>query len=230
MQQESTEGQATQGKWLDRNFELVIAILLGIASIVTAWASYQSSLYTGEMTTANTKAGVLAAEAESLYLEGNQQFANDAQLFNRLSELDVQAESEDAAAAAVAVESAEVLRFQSLSDDFAAAMEWAEAENAADSGVFTHPQASEEYSEALFGEYEKVKADADAQLERAGSLSALSDRLSLNTVLLAIALFLFGIAALLRTQRTRMLVTAVATVVMVVATVMTVMVVTTPLA
>lgn len=140
----STSTAAKKSKWIDRNFEVIIALLLGITSIITAWASYQSSLFDGEMSAANTKAGVLAAEAESMYLEGNQQLTSDAQLFDRLTELGLQATSSDTAAASVASQSIEVLTFQSMTDDFAAAMEWADAENAADPDTFTHPQGNDE--------------------------------------------------------------------------------------
>lgn len=223
----SREAVQTEG-WLGRNFELFVAVLLGIASIITAWASFQASLYDGEMAAANTKAGVLAAEAESLYLEGNQQFVSDGQLFDRITELEIQTTSADPAAAAVAAETIDVLSFQSMTEEFAAAMEWAAAENEADAAFFTHPQASEEYQAALFGGYEEVKAQADAELERSGKYNELGDQLTLGTVLLAISLFLFGIAALLRGLRMRLIITGVSTVVMVVATVMSIIVVTTP--
>ena len=216
--------------WIEHNFELVIALLLGIASIITAWSSYQASLYDGEMAAANTRAGVLAAEAESLYLEGNQQYLSDGQLFDRLTELGVQEGSADPAAAAVATETIEILSFQSMTEDFGAAMEWANAENEADPEFFTHPQASEEYQLALFGGYQEVKDEADAAMTVSGAYNDLGDRLTLATVLLAISLFLFGIAALIRGTRTRYLITGVATVVTVVATVISVVVVNTPVA
>ncbi|MBC9927792.1 MULTISPECIES: hypothetical protein [unclassified Leucobacter] len=219
----------TDSTWMNRHFELVIAMLLGLASIVTAWASFQASLYDGEMSAANTRAGVLSAEAESLYLEGNQQYLSDGQLFDRLTELRIQSTSADAAAAAVAAETIDVLTFQSMSEDFAAAVEWADAENEADPEMFTHPQGDEAYLATLFGEYEQVKAQADTELANSSKFNDLGDQLTLNTVLLAISLFLFGIAAILRTYRTRLLITGVSAVVMVVATVLTFIVVSTPI-
>lgn len=217
-------------RWIDREFELVIAVLLGVASVVTAWASFQASLYDGEMAAANTQAGVLSAEAESLYLEGNQQFMSDGQLFQRLTELAVQEAGPDPASASVARETIDVLTFQSMTDEFAAAMDWADAENAADPTTFTHPQGSEDYQLALFSAYQEKKAEAEATLKRALVFNELGDKLTLNTVLLAISLFLFGVAALLRVRRTRYIVTMVAGVVTVVATVLTVLVVSAPTA
>ena len=224
----STHAEPARESWFSRQFELVIAVLLGVASVITAWASFQASLYDGEMSAANTKASVLAAEAESLYLEGNQQYVGDGQLFDRLTELGIQSTSADAAAAAFALETVEVLSFQSMTEDFAAAIDWAAAENEADPEYFTHPQASEDYQAALFGGYQEVKAEADAALESSAKFNELGDQLTLGTVLLAISLFLFGIAAIIRSFRLRLIITGVSTVVMVVATVMSVIVVNTP--
>lgn len=215
--------------WFHRNTELVIAILLGLASIVTAYTSFQSSLFDGEVNRLNTEASVLAAEAESFYLEGNQRYVSDGQLFDRLTELSIVAAGPDAAGAAIAQETIDVLSFQSMSDEFAAAVAWAEAENAADPDLFTHPQLSEDYLLALFGDYEATKEQADAAIATSAIVNDLGDRLTLNTVLLAISLFLLGVAAILRTPRVRVLLAVVATVIVVVATVLTVVVVTTPI-
>lgn len=223
-----THAGPARESWFSRQFELFIAVLLGVASVITAWASFQASLYDGEMSAANTKASVLAAEAESLYLEGNQQYVSDGQLFDRLTELEIQSTSADAAAAAVALETVEVLSFQSMTEDFSAAMDWAAAENEADPEYFTHPQASEEYQSVLFSGYQEVKAEADAALESSAKFNELGDQLTLGTVLLAISLFLFGISAIIRSFRLRLIITGVSTVVMVVATVMSVIVVNTP--
>lgn len=233
MHDHSAEGSAPTrtaraGRWNERRFELVLALLLGAASIITAWASFQASLYDGRMAAANTQAGVLAAEAESLYLENNQQYASDAELFGRLTELEVQSRSADPAAAAVAVETLELLKFQSLTDTFAAAIDWAAAENDADPSTFTHPQQSEAYEAALFTEYDEKKAAADAALTSAATFNELGDQLTLATVLLAISLFLFGIAAILRAARLRLILVGVSTAVMIAATVMSVIVVLTP--
>ena len=96
--------------------------------------------------------------------------------------------------------------------------------------MFTHPQGNEEYLSALFGQYEAIKADADMQLVNSAKFNDRGDQLTLNTVLLAISLFLFGIAAIIRTHRTRVFITSISAVVMVAATVMTIVVVSTPLA
>lgn len=216
--------------WFHRNTELVIAILLGLASIVTAYASFQSSLFDGEVNRLNTEASVLSGEAESLYLEANQQYVSDGQLYDRLTELAIIADGPDAADAAIAIETIEVLTFQSVTEDFAAAMAWADAENDADPEFFTHPQASEDYLAALFGPYADMKDQAQTALAASAVFNDLGDRLTLNTVLLAISLFLLGVAAILRTRRVRELLAGVATTIFLVATVLTIVVAMSPTA
>ena len=61
----------TPQTFINRHLGLIIAILLGLVSIVTAYASFQSALYDGQMTQKYTIGSNLATEAESLYLEGN---------------------------------------------------------------------------------------------------------------------------------------------------------------
>lgn len=78
------------------NIELVIVVLLGLISIATAYASFQAALYDSQMAGSYTKGSNLSTEAESLYLEGNQQFIEDTQVLNRLSELAIETKSADA--------------------------------------------------------------------------------------------------------------------------------------
>ena len=72
--------------FFENYLELVIAILLGVVSIVTAYASFQGALYGGMQSSEYQKGGSLSTEAESLYLEGNQQFMQDTQVYSPLDD------------------------------------------------------------------------------------------------------------------------------------------------
>lgn len=183
------------------NLAVLVAIILGLVSTATAWVSFQASLYDSSMAGAYQKASDLSTEAESLYLEGNQQFILDTQVWNRLSELAVVAASEDPDAAADAQATYDTLMFQSVSEGLAAAIEWAEAENQADPTTWTSPLDNEEYLNSLFSEYEQVKAESVEVRAEGDKANNLSDKLGLYTVLLSISLFLLGIAAAV-SQRT----------------------------
>ncbi len=216
-----TDAPRSRLRVLTENFEVVIAILLGIVSTTTAYASFQAALYDSQMAGAYQKSGNLSTEAESLYLEGNQQYMQDTQVWNRLTELAISSESSDPAIAADAQLAYETLFFQAVSEDFAAAIEWAEAENAADSEFYTSPLDSEDYQESLFASYAETKDESIAIAAEGDEFNGLSDRLTLNTVLMAISLFLLGIGAVVQKRRVQVVLAATGTVIFLVAGVLT---------
>jgi len=182
------------------NIELVIVVLLGIVSVVTAYASFQAALYGSKMDSFYAQSTRLTAEAESAYLEGNQQYVQDAATIARLLELQIETESADPAVASLAAEKLDTLTFVSVSDDLAAALDWAEAENAADPEFYTPPQNDEAYLQALFGGWSDLNDEAAAATAAGDQANNYGDRLTLNTVLFAVSLFLLGVAAVLKSR------------------------------
>jgi hypothetical protein len=181
------------------NFELIIAILLGLVSIATAYASFQAALYDSQMAGAYNIGNAKATEAESLYLEGNQQFLQDTQVFNQLSLLQVEIGAGDA----LAQEKYDTLYFQGVSDEFGAAIDRAAAQTEADPDFFYSPLDDEDYQDFLFADYAQTKDDSVATIAKGDEYNSRSDKLTLYTVLMSISLFLLGIAALVRQRRTQ---------------------------
>lgn len=185
--------------------DILIVVLLGLVSVATAYTSFQASLYDGQMASAYTQAQNAQTEAESLYLEANQQYAQDSQTLTRLSELAIDAESPDPAVAAAASEKYDELYFTSVSEDLDAAITWADAENAGDPDTYTSPLDSEDYQAALFGAWSDEDDRSDALVADGERNNALGDRLTLATALMAITLFLLGVAAVVRRPRTKVI-------------------------
>lgn len=208
---------STPNTFLRRNLELIIAILLGLVSIFTAYASFQSSLYDGNQAQAYTNGTNERTEAESIYLEANQQFVQDSQLFDRLTDLRLDIANPDPAISAAAQEKYDVIFFQSVSDEFAAAIEWADAQNEADPEFYYSPLNNEDYQDFLFAPYYELKEQADATIAEGNQANVYGDRLTLTTVLMAISLFLLGIAAVVRGFRTQIVLGAVSIVIFLVA-------------
>ena len=179
------------------NAELLIVILLGIVSVATAWVSFQAALYDGQTAKSLSLSQSATAEAESLYLEGNQEYVQDAQTLARLTELQAQIDAGDV----VAVDVYEALFFVAVSEHFGAAIERADAANAADTEFYTSPLDDEEYQNVLFGAYGEKSDEAVALTAQADELDARGDWLTLTTVLMAISLFLLGVAAVVRSRR-----------------------------
>jgi hypothetical protein len=208
--------------FLKRHIELIIAIMLGLIAVVTAYASFQSALYDGQMTQKYTVGSNLATEAESLYLEGNQQYTQDAQLFDRLTDLALDTQNPDPAIAAAAAEKYDTIYFQSVSEEFDAAIQWADEQNAADPELWYSPLDNEDYQAFLFGSYAEQKDLADTTIAEGDVANGLSDRQTLNTVLMALSLFLLGIAAIVRNYLVKVVLSSVAGGIFLIALVLTV--------
>lgn len=213
-----TEGRLS---FFHQHVELIVAILLGLVAIVTAYASFQSSLYDGKMTQSYTIGTNLATEAESLYLEGNQQYVQDAQLYDHLTDLAIDATSSDPAIAEAAQAKYDVLYFQSVYPEFDAAIQWADEQNAADPEFYYSPLDNEDYQNALFAGYADQKEEAQKITAEGDEANALSDRLTLNTVLMAVSLFLLGVAAVVRGYSVKLVLVGVAMVIFLTAAVLT---------
>ena len=170
------------------SLELIIVILLGVASVATAYASFQSSLWDSVMASNYARAQSATTEAESTYLEANQQYVQDAQTYTQLAVLGVDAVSDDPAVAADAQLKIDTLSLTGIDDVFAAALVWSD-----ETGEY--PLDSDDYLAARFGGYQDFQADAAEYVAAGDAANGYGDRLTLFTVLLAIALFLLGIAA-----------------------------------
>ena len=218
----STATNPARESFLRKHTEVIIAVLLGLVSVATAYSSFQAALYDGKVIEANTQATTLATEAESLYLEGNQQYVQDAQLFDRLTDLRLDIQNPDAAIAAAAQIKYDTIYFQSVSEEFDAAIQAADALNESDPDFYYSPLDDEDYQAFLFGGYADTKDDADAALAKADEADGYGDRLTLTTVLFALSLFLLGISAVVKSYRVRLILGAVSMVIFVVSLIMTV--------
>ena len=208
---------STPNTFLRRNVEVILAILLGLIATVTAYASFQSSLYDGNQAQAYTNGTNLSTEAESVYLEANQQYVQDAQLFDRLTDLRLDMQNPDPAIAAAAQTKYDVIYFQSVSEDFDLAIQWADAQNEADAELYYSPLDNEDYQAALFGNYAELKDQAVATIAEGDLANTYGDRLTLTTVMMAISLFLLGIAAVVRQFKVQLILGGVAVVIFLIA-------------
>ena len=206
------------------DLQLLVVILLGIVSVATAYTSFQAALYGGMQAAAYSKGGAAQTEAESLYLEANQQYIQDAQILTRLTELSIDMESSDPVLADAASAKFDTLLFTAVSEDLQAAIDWSVVENDANPDTYVSPQESDDYNAALFGAWADLDDESLALLTDGDTYNAHGDRLTLNTVLMAITLFLLGIAAVLRNRRAQWILIGVGLTIFVVAGVLTALV------
>ena len=102
-------------------------------------------------------------------------------------------------------------------DRIEAAIEWADAQNEADAELYYSPLDNEDYQDFLFASYYELKEQADATIAEGNQANVYGDRLTLTTVLMAISLFLLGIAAVVGTFRTRLVLGGISIVIFLVA-------------
>jgi hypothetical protein len=192
------------------NVELLTAILLGVVSVTTAYASFQASLYDGETARQLSIGQNAQTEAESLYLEANQRYIRDVQLWDRMTELSLEMGDADPARAEIAQAQFQTLEFQSVSDNLSAAIDWSNTQNDANPDEYASPFDSEDYQNALYGAWAVEDDKSAAAFDAADVADSRGDELTLTTVLMAISLFLLGVAAVARQLRVQLILIGVA--------------------
>jgi hypothetical protein len=189
-----SESPSTTAPWWQRHAELIVVILLGVVATATAYTSFQSGIYGGQSDDKISQSEAAGTEAESLYLEGNQQYVQDTQTLQQLSAYAIAADAGDTTAAT----QYDDLYFTSVSEELGAAIDAAAAEDEADPDFWHDPQADEDYRFSLFGSYAEQSDNSLALRAEGDALGYNGDLLSLYTTLMAVSLFLLGIAAVLK--------------------------------
>lgn len=163
--------------------ELWSAILLGLAALAAAFTAYQAALSDGDAVQGYTTAIQQLSDANFFYTQGNQQFAQDNQLFLNY----VQAVERDETDVAL------YIRSELMSDNLQEAMDYWESSDATTPFDAESPYAIESFAPADESQESSTEsfaegADADEQ----------GDTYELAGVLLAVSLFLGGIVSFFR--------------------------------
>ncbi len=175
---------------IDRT-EIVIAVLLGIAAILTAWSTFQSAQLGGAVTAA--------------YSEGIRLSDTASQAFNDASATDIADEAlflEFAKASNSGDESTADYIYSSLmSEDLAAAVDWwLEQPDSAGYGT-PFVEDNPAWSTVAFDDAAALDEEAQAKFDEAKVQDGLGSEFDVLSIIIAIALFLFGVGSLVRQQR-----------------------------
>jgi len=179
-----------------RRFELVLAILLGLAAIAAGFSAYRADLDRGDSLRQFQVASTKTAESVDAYGRGDVQRSIDEQLFVDYSK-------------AVLAGNAEAARYirDELSPDLSQAIRlWENSGSSADSPF---AGSSPAYVQPFYEEGDLLAEEATVEFEAADDLRRSADRFTLIGVLLASALFLYGIAAVSRARKVKRGLTAV---------------------
>jgi hypothetical protein len=188
-----------------RRFELTLAILLGLAAIATGYTAYRADIDRGDSLRQFQVANKLTAQSIDLKGQADVQRSIDQQLFVEYLKA-TQAGDNDLAA----------YLGSGLSPDLKDALDvWSSDENSGLSPFAGNPPA---YVQPLYDEGDRLAKEADVEFEQADELRRSADGFTLIGVLLASALFLYGIAAVSRARKIRIGLTGVGFVIFVGAT------------
>lgn len=194
--------------------EMIIAIILGITAVLTAYASWQSSLYGGNQATNYTKGTAMIGEANSMYNEAAQYISQDMNTWNIISGLRVDAafaeykgEADDMERAQYKIEQ---VMADNVNDEFAAAIDWADAQT-----DYASPFDMEGYLDSYYIEANATYEEGEATIEEGQKANSLGDKLGLVTVIFAVVLFILGIVSTFKNPKTKMVVTGVSILAMV---------------
>lgn len=213
-----TEGNTQEKKKgiSEEKLELIIAVLLGITAILTAWASWISSLHGGNQATNYTESNNLSAMGNSMYNEAAQNYMQDMILWNTINDYmfdrDVAELNGNREEAGLIDEKIETLIADNCSEEFADAIYWA-----FDEGVT--PFDKEGFIDSYYAEAEATLDEADAVLEQGKADNANGDAYGLVSVLYSVVLFLLGIVGIFKRTTNQMIVLIVSLVLLVIATI-----------
>jgi hypothetical protein len=164
----------------------MIAIVLGFAAILTAFAAYQAALSDGNTLAGFQEGNAQYGDANQAYIEGYQQESSDLILFK-----------DYALARQRGDKKAATFIYDDLMDGTlpAATDQW-EASGGDIPSAFEAPA----YKVAPYDRAKKATAAGDAQFDVAGVQDVAGDKYTLATVVLAVALFFGGVAGVTRSH------------------------------
>jgi hypothetical protein len=186
---------APQGRF-DRHFELAATVLLALAAVATAWASYQSARWHGEQ--AKSQSASIAARVESTRAANvaNRQGQIDVALFTQW--VDAYARNEGELAA---------FYDKRFRPEFKPAFDaWVATRPRTNPSAPLSPFAMPQYKLAATAEADRLEAKAAAFSARVARVIQRADNYSLAVVIFASSLFFAGISTRLRSSTTRMVV------------------------
>ncbi|MEZ5117089.1 MAG: DUF4337 family protein [Candidatus Nanopelagicales bacterium] len=173
-----------------RAVEIVAAVILGVAGLLTAYAAYQSSQADGEALEGYTRSAKTTADANGYFNEAVAKYSNDQALF---LEYALQAEQGNQ-------EAADAIRQTLFTPELeAATAAWVET---GDDGPPT-PLDMDEYVVPAQLEAVRLTNQAETEFSEAQSADEAGSKFSLAAVFLAVALFLGGIASLFQNAGVR---------------------------
>ena len=180
----------TESKGFNDRLEIAIAILLGLAAVLTAVVGFQGSLRDGDSIKSFNEGIRASNDANGFYNDASQTFGRDQQTFLEYAKA-VQSGDDDLTT---------YLHDGIMDDNLRAAVDdWAKPEN-----DIASPLDSDLYKTPDADQGEKLAKETDQKFAEARALDDEGDKFNLVGVITASSLFFLGIAGVMSARRTKL--------------------------
>ncbi len=202
--------EKTERKPIDREalIELIVAIMLGVVALTSAWGGWIGSLHGGNQASNYTEANTLASEGNAMYNEGAQTLMQDMILWNDLSDLRIDYTYAEEAGDVEAMDrlgwKIDQMIADNCTEEFQDAIVWSDEQEYA-SSPFDMPGYVDTYFEAA----NEVLAESDAKKAEGDRDNQCGDAFGLVGVIYTVVLFLLGIVGTFKRLPNRQLVLAI---------------------
>jgi hypothetical protein len=168
----------------ERILELVATVILAVATVATAWSGYQATRWSGVQSRSYTNASGLRIQADELYTQAGQDKAFDSQEFSQWLN----------AYAAGNTQLADLYEKRFRPEFLPAFNAWLATDPFHNPAAATGPLFMPQYKSAALDQSNALSQQAQAAVEAGQEANETGDQYVLNTVFLASALFLAGMA------------------------------------
>ena len=193
-----------------KRLETVVAVLLGVTTLLSAWATWIGSLHGGIQSINFTKSNNMASRGTAEYNLSMQMYLSDYMAWNTAKEYYYELETAkadgDQTKIALITEKIEAFKKDNLSENLAAGVKWMEENN--EDSPFKMPGMTERY----FGSAQEKLEQSQELLEEGMRDNTKGDSYNLVTVIYSLTLFLLGIVGTFKNMPNRIAVMLIAVV------------------
>ena len=176
----------------EKKLDILVAVSLGVATFLVAWAGWIGALHGGNQATNYTRSNNLASEGNAEYNVATQVYITDLFAWNTIFtlrlDLDAARAKGDTAEAKVIEAKIDKIKHESCTPKLLAAVEKAEAAKST-----TSPFEDTEFVSGYFTEANKLLDESQAALEEGKTDNQRADSYQLASVIYSLVLFLLGI-------------------------------------
>lgn len=183
------DAESVRAHWID----VLSTILLALAAVATAWATYQAAHWRSEQALAGNRSTAARVEANRAAGVANRQVLVDVTTFTQW------VDSYSAGTSRLAA-----FYFRRFREEFRPAVTaWIATKPLTNPNAPLTPFDMPQYTSAAIAEADALEAKGDVQAARAQLLVTRADRFTLCVVMFAMALFFAGISTRMRSERSR---------------------------